>query len=83
MSFSKVLFVGLGGAGQRHLRIFRQLLPEATVFSAYRRTGETPLLRSDFTVDEENSVESAYHLQIFNLFGSNSPPLAAFVRLEG
>ena len=31
MSFSKILFVGLGGAGQRHLRIFRQLLAQSTV----------------------------------------------------
>ena len=66
MSFSKVLFVGLGGAGQRHLRIFRQLLPEGTVFTAYRHTGRTPLLRPNFTVDDQNTVESAYRLRIFN-----------------
>ena len=65
MSFSKVLFVGLGGAGQRHLRIFRQLLPESTVFTAYRRTGATPLLRPNFTVDGQSSVEAAYCLQTF------------------
>ena len=66
MSVSKVLFVGLGGAGQRHLRIFRQLLPENTVFTAYRRTSGTPLLRADFTVDERNTVESAYRLHTFD-----------------
>lgn len=66
MSFSKVLFVGLGGAGQRHLRIFRQLLPESTIFTAYRRTGETPLLRPDFSVVEKNTVESAYGLKTFD-----------------
>ncbi len=66
MSFSKVLFVGLGGAGQRHLRIFRRLLPESTVFTAYRRTGGTPLLRSDFTVDDQNTVEAAYRLKTFD-----------------
>jgi predicted dehydrogenase len=65
VSFSKVLFVGLGGAGQRHLRIFRQLLPKSTVFSAYRRTGVTPLLRPDFTVNEQSTVEVAYCLQTF------------------
>jgi predicted dehydrogenase len=65
VSFSKVLFVGLGGAGQRHLRIFRQLLPESTVFTAYRRTGATPLLRPNFTVDEQSTVEAAYRLQTF------------------
>lgn len=68
MKFRKVLFVGLGGAGQRHLRILHKLLPKGTVFSAYRRTGATPLLRSDFTVDDddENTVESAYGLHIFD-----------------
>ncbi len=65
MSFPKVLFVGLGGAGQRHLRIFRQLLPENAVFTAYRRTGATPLLRPNFTVDEQSTVEAAYRLQTF------------------
>lgn len=65
MTFSKILFIGLGGAGQRHLRIFRKLLPN-TIFSTYRKTGETPLLRSNFTVDNQNTVESAYELQTFN-----------------
>ena len=46
----RILFVGLGGAGQRHLRIFRSLLPN-TDFYAFRRNKKTPLLNSDFTVD--------------------------------
>jgi len=66
MSFTRILFVGLGGAGQRHLRILHRLLPESTVFTAYRRTGRTPLLRPDFTVDEGNTLESAYNLKIFD-----------------
>ena len=66
MTFAKVLFIGLGGAGQRHLRIFRQLLPESTVFTAYRRTGATPLLRSDFTVAAQGSIEAAYDLRMFD-----------------
>ena len=66
MKYKKILFVGLGGAGQRHLRIFRQLLPIDTVFSAYRQTAATPLLRSDFSVDAKQTVEDAYELQICN-----------------
>jgi predicted dehydrogenase len=66
VSFSRVLFVGLGGAGQRHLRIFRQLLPQNAVFTAYRRHGATPLLRPDFTVNEQSTVETAYGLQTFD-----------------
>ncbi len=61
-----MLFVGLGGAGQRHLRIFRQILPEETVLSACRHTRSTPLLRQDFTVDDRKTVEAAYRLRIFD-----------------
>lgn len=49
MSPAKILFIGLGGAGQRHLRILRRLLPD-TPFVAYRRTKATPLLAADFSV---------------------------------
>ncbi len=66
MTFKRILFIGLGGAGQRHLRIFRQLLPLNTVFSAYRRTATTPLLRADFSVDVQQSVETAYDLRVFD-----------------
>ena len=59
----KVFFQGLGGAGQRHLRIFRKLLPNAEFF-AYRRTQSTPLLNADFTVDTENKIEEKYCVQI-------------------
>jgi predicted dehydrogenase len=79
VSFSKVLFIGLGGAGQRHLRIFRQLLPRSTVFTAYRRTGATLLLRTDFSVDVDNTVESAYDIKVFDSLDSafaDSPDLA-------
>ena len=34
MQINKILFLGLGGAGQRHLRIFRSLLDESVEFSA-------------------------------------------------
>ncbi|MCU0641445.1 MAG: Gfo/Idh/MocA family oxidoreductase [Candidatus Margulisbacteria bacterium] len=66
MSFKKILFIGLGGAGQRHLRIFRQLLPASTLFSAYRHTGKTPLLNANFTVDDINTIEKNYNLQMFD-----------------
>ena len=66
MNRSKVLFVGLGGAGQRHLRILKQLLPPTVTFTAFRRTAKTPLLRSDFSVDENNSISDTYGVKIFN-----------------
>lgn len=67
MSFpKKILFVGLGGAGQRHLRIFRDILPAETELIAYRRTSATPLLRPDFTVDDSRSLETAYEVKMFD-----------------
>ncbi len=67
MSFpKKILFVGLGGAGQRHLRIFRDTLPAGTELIAYRRTSATPLLRPDFTVDDSRSLEAAYGVKMLD-----------------
>ncbi len=66
MNITKVLFIGLGGAGQRHLRILKQLLPPTVKFSAFRRTAKTPLLRSDFSVDENKSITDTYGLELFN-----------------
>jgi len=63
--FKRILFIGLGGAGQRHLRIFRELFPDAK-FSAYRRTAKTPLLNSNFSVDSNNTIEDKYELEIYS-----------------
>lgn len=60
---NRVLFVGLGGAGQRHLRIFRSLLPD-TDFYAFRRNKKTPLLNPDFTVDNSTSIEDKYNINL-------------------
>lgn len=64
MNFKKILFVALGGAGQRHLRILRDLLPADVQFISYRRTGRTPLLRSDFSVDDAGSLAENFNLKI-------------------
>ena len=66
MDIKKILFIGLGGAGQRHLRILKKLLPDSVVFSAYRHTSKTPFLRSDFTVDETKNLVDEYGLKVFN-----------------
>jgi predicted dehydrogenase len=59
----RLLFLGLGGAGQRHMRIFREMLPDAE-FVAYRRTGKTPLLNPDFSVVSSDTLENRYGVQI-------------------
>ena len=59
-----ILFLGLGGAGQRHLRILRERLPNARMIGV-RKTGKTPLLNSDFTV--KNGASQNY--EEWNLIG--------------
>lgn len=62
---SPILFLGLGGAGQRHLRIIRGLLPNNPFF-AFRFTQKTPLLNPDFSVNNKSCLESEYQLKILN-----------------
>jgi len=59
----RILFQGLGGAGQRHLRIFRELLPQAEMF-AWRRARKTPVLNADFTVDQDATLEGRYGIEL-------------------
>lgn len=65
--FNKILFIGLGGAGQRHLRLFKKNLHKKNVdFIAYRNTNKTPLLNPDFTVNKINTVENFYGINTYN-----------------
>ncbi len=65
MNFNKILFLGLGGAGQRHLRILKDLYPEAKLMT-FRSTSKTPLLNPDFTVNENDSVDRFYQLETYS-----------------
>ncbi len=65
MKPEKILFLGLGGAGQRHLRIFRGILPDVAC-TAHRVMRKTPLLKSDFTVDDSQTVEARYGINAFD-----------------
>ena len=62
MVMHKILFIGLGGAGQRHLRVFHRLLDDRKKFSTYRHSGSTPLLNPDFTVNESDTLKDLYGL---------------------
>ena len=66
MMFKRILFIGLGGAGQRHLRLFKEaLLGEAVEFIAYRSTRKTPLLNPDFSTNLEESIENFYKIKVY------------------
>jgi predicted dehydrogenase len=62
MKYKKILFIGLGGAGQRHLRILYDLLPKSTDFFAFRSKSTTPLLNADFTVNSKSTLKKEYNL---------------------
>jgi len=63
----RILFIGLGGAGQRHLRLFKENLADENVeFIAYRSINKTPLLNPDFSVNEEESLESVYGIKVYD-----------------
>jgi predicted dehydrogenase len=68
MQLNKILFLGLGGAGQRHLRIFKSLLGEKVEFSAYRKTNKTPNLNSDFTINNKVNISEEYGIRLFDSF---------------
>lgn len=53
----KILLVGLGGAGQRHVRNFREILGTAGRFFAYRSRGRAEVITTDFRVDPSRSLE--------------------------
>lgn len=63
--FKKILFIGLGGAGQRHLRLFKQHTSNETELIAYRSTSKTPVLNHDFTINNSDSLEELYGVKIF------------------
>jgi predicted dehydrogenase len=64
--FKRILFIGLGGAGQRHLRLFKENSPQKTELIAYRSSSKTPLLNPDFTVNNSTSLEELYAVKIYN-----------------
>ena len=73
-----ILFNGLGGAGQRHLRIFTEKCPNLTTIGS-RKKGKTPLLNSDFTTNETSSLESKYGIYLYETIEeaySKKPDLA-------
>ena len=61
----RIFFQGLGGAGQRHLRIFKSILPNAE-FLAVRSLRKTPLLNPDFSPDLSESLENKYNVRCFD-----------------
>jgi predicted dehydrogenase len=61
----RVLFCGLGGIGQRHLRNLRSLVrPEQLEVHAYRVLGRSEKLRDDLSVESDRSIVADYQIVV-------------------
>lgn len=61
----RVLFCGLGGIGQRHLRNLRSLVPENQLeVHAYRVLGRSEKLRDDLSIEPERSIVTDYRVVV-------------------
>ena len=60
----KILFRGLGGAGQRHLRIIKETFKSARLMYC---TGvkNVPLLNADFSLNSNNNLIDYYNLETY------------------
>lgn len=77
----KVLMVGLGGIGQRHLRNLKALLGDDLQVLAYRTRRTTPLLTDQLKVEQGGDLEERYHIQVFTELDQalSAHPEAAFI----
>lgn len=69
MNPSHVLFIGLGGVGQRHLRNVRAQLGRDVRVSAYRVRREMTLLSDTLTAIEGGNLEEEYGVDVFDDLG--------------
>lgn len=61
----RVLFCGLGGIGQRHLRNLRSLVPpDELELHAYRVVGRDQKLRDDLSVEVNRSLVEDYRIKV-------------------
>lgn len=61
----RVLFCGLGGIGQRHLRNLRSLVSESELeVHAYRVLGRNEKLRDDLSIDPDRSIIEDYKILV-------------------
>ena len=61
----KILMVGLGGIGQRHLRNLRALLGDDVEILAYRVRKLSSVITPTLQIDADRDVEREYRLRVF------------------
>lgn len=62
----KVLAVGLGAIGQRHVRNLRALLGDSLELFAFRVRGFKPIVTPGMEIDPHGNVESEYGVRVFD-----------------
>jgi predicted dehydrogenase len=62
----KILMVGLGAAGQRHVRNLRRRLGRELSLSAYRVRRDSRILAEDLQVEAHDGLEEKYGIQRFD-----------------
>jgi predicted dehydrogenase len=62
----KILMVGLGGIGQRHLRNLRALLGDDVEILAYRVRKLSQVITPTLQADTSRDVEREYHVRVFS-----------------
>lgn len=62
----KVLMIGLGGIGQRHLRNLRTLLGEDLEVIAYRVRRQADVLTEKLQIEEGSRLEEKYRITVFH-----------------
>lgn len=60
-----MLFVGLGGIGQRHLRNLKLLIPEGLEIIAYRERNLSRIISNGLVAEDGCDLESTYGMTIF------------------
>ena len=77
----KVLMVGLGGIGQRHVRNLRALLGADLDLMAYRQTDHTIVLTDQLQIEPGSSLVEKYEITVFKDFEQalDRKPEAVFI----
>ena len=62
----RILMIGLGGIGQRHLRNLRALFGDRVEVIAYRVRKQSGVLTDKLRIEEGSSLEEKYHIRVFD-----------------
>jgi predicted dehydrogenase len=77
----KILIIGLGGIGQRHVRNLRALFGDSIEILAYRVRGRIHVVTPAMSADASRNVEDEYSIRVFSSLDAalSEGPNAAFV----